>query len=80
MYKSFLFLVLLVSIFSCTEEVEPQKNYFEKSDVEQFDPIEVLFDEDTFDNPKDTSTDTVGFPVTPRFVLIMTTPFDPREP
>lgn len=52
MYKSFLFLVLLVSVFSCTEEVEPQKNYFEKSNEEQFDPIEVLFDEDTFDNPK----------------------------
>lgn len=52
MFKPILFFVLFFAIFSCTEEEDAPKKYFEKSAEELFDPVEILFDEDSFDNPK----------------------------
>lgn len=52
MFRTIFFFLLLITVFSCTEEEEHQKNYFDKPSEELFDPIEVLFDEDTFENAK----------------------------
>lgn len=51
MRKIIYFSFLVLGIFACSEEPELEK-VFKDEPVEDFEPIEVLFDEDTFENAK----------------------------
>lgn len=51
MHKLFCFSLLIIGLLACSEDPEPEKVF--KDDVQvDFEPIEVLFDEDSFDNTK----------------------------
>lgn len=51
MHKLVYFSFILFGLIACTDDAEPEK-VFKDVPVEDFEPIEILFDEDTFENAK----------------------------